>query len=221
METETLLSVPALVAYAFAVVLLLTSAILVRMTRSAQSTYTAPDTVLFSRGPAKMIGGALVVAVLVCAAPLIVAVVNDEDASFMLLLVLFLLAFFAFVWWCQFLATTLVFYVADSSGLTRRWLNATTTLPWHEIDWVYGAANRTNYMAYGIVKVGQSTQHTVMVEAGPGRKIKIVVKAWLIGGTPEALLQAVEQCATNAQFGYDKSPLVIARRMAATGVPRY
>ena len=211
------LSGPALPVFAVGALMLVVTAALLLVNRAARMAYTAPDTIVFARGPSKMIGGAVVVAACAFAAPFV-----GFDGENVAIWLLFLLAFFAFIWWCQYLGPALVFYVADSVGLTRQWLAVKKTLAWHEIDWVYGAIKRTDYKAYGVVKYAQSTEQTIMVEAGPKRKIKILLKTWLVGGNPEVLLGAIEQRATNAQFGFDKSPLVIARRNAAMGaVSRY
>ncbi len=106
-------------------------------------------------------------------------------------------------------------WAADNTGLTRRALFVKKTLPWHAIDWVYGSMKRTNYRLYGVVKVGQSTQQELVVEAGPKRKIKVTLKAFLSGGNPQPLKQAIEQNATSAQFGFDKFAAVKQRRAAS------
>ena len=53
-----------------------------------------------------------------------------------------------------------------------------------------------------------------MVEAGANRKMKVLLKGWMIGGDAKSLVNAIDQRATGAQFGFDKSPVVLdaARR---------
>lgn len=195
------------------VVLLLTAALLV-WNASARGGYTAPQTVIFSRSPVKLIGGAVVLAACAFAAPFV-----GIDANNGAFLVLAFVGFFALLWCGQFIGPTLTFYVADQHDLTRQALSFKRSLPWYSIDWVYPERKTTSYRAYGIVKMGQSTQHHVIVEAGPQQRIKIVIKAWLVGGNPGPLLDAIQQRATDAQFGFDKQPLVYQRRAAGV-IPR-
>lgn len=199
---------PALISAGVGVVLLALTAVLVLWTRSARAAHAGPETVVFCRGGAKLIGGAVVVALCAFAAPFV-----GFDGENVAIWLLFLLAFFALIWWGQFLAPFVVFYVADHNGLTRQWLSVKKTLPWHTIDWVYPERKTTAYRTYGI-KVGQSTEYNLKVEAGPKQSIKIVVKGWLIGGDVQPLTKAIEQRATSAEFGFDRSPVVIQRRNA-------
>ncbi len=53
------------------------------------------------------------------------------------------------------------------------------------------------------------------MEAGPKQSIKVIVKGWLIGGDARPLLDAIQQRATAAEFGFDRSPVVIQRRNAS------
>jgi hypothetical protein len=198
----------ALVPFAVGVAFILVTAGLLMWNAAARSAYSGAEAVVFSRPPAKVIGGALVFVVCAFAAPFIG--VDQNNGAFLGLL---FVALFAFVWCAQFLASTLVFYVADQSGLTRQWLSIKKTLPWHAIDWVYPARKTTSYRSYGI-KVGQSSEDSLMVEAGPKQKIKLVLKAWMIGGDPRPLVSAIEQRARGAEFGFDKSPVVRQRREA-------
>jgi hypothetical protein len=202
----------ALVPFAVGIVVLVLTGVLLAWDAAARGAYAAPETVMFRRSPTKLVGGAVVIAICAFAAPFV-----GVDANNGLFLGLLFVAFFALIWYGQFFAPSLAFYVADANGLTRQILGVKKTLPWYTIDWVYPARKTTSYRAYGVVKVGQSTQDNFMVEAGPRRSIKIVVKAWLIGGDPRPLLAAIQQRATSAEFGFDKSPLVIQRR--SVGVP--
>ncbi len=200
---------PALISIAVGVVMLALTAALIFWTRSARAAArTGPETVIFCRGGGKLLGGAVIFAALLCAAPLTGFDVNGGAFIFLLLF-----AFFALLWWAQFLAPFLVFYVADHTELSRQWLAVKKTLPWHTIDWVYPERKTTAYRTYG-VKVGQSTEYNLMVEAGPKQSIKVIVKGWLIGGGARPLLDAIQQRATAAEFGFDRSPVVIQRRNA-------
>ena len=200
---------PTLIAIAVGVVMLALTAVLIFWTRAARAAArTGPETVLLCRGGGKLIGGAVVVALCAFAAPLVGFDVNGGTFIFLLLC-----AFFALIWWAQFLASFIVFYVADHTGLTRQWLAVKKTLPWHAIEWVYPERKTTAYRTYG-VKVGQSTEYNLMVEAGPKQAIKVIGKGWLIGGNPQPLLDAIQQRATAAEFGFDRSPVVIQRRNA-------
>jgi hypothetical protein len=198
----------ALIPFALGVAIILVTVVLLMWNATARGAYGGPEAVFFSRSPAKVIGGALVLVACALAAPFVG--VDMNSGAFLGLL---LVALFAFVWYAQFLASTLVFYVADQSGLTKQWLAIKKTLPWHAIDWVYPARKTTSYRSYGI-KVGQSSEDSLMVEAGPKQKIKIVLKAWMIGGDPRPLVGAIEQHARGAEFGFDKSPVVRERRAA-------
>lgn len=201
---------PALISVAVGVVMLALTAVLIFWTRAARAAaaHTGPETVIVCRGGGKVIGGAVVFAALLFAAPFTGFDVNGGAFIFLLLF-----AFFALIWWAQFLAPFVVFYVADHTGLTRQWLAVKKTLPWHAIDWVYPERKTTAYRTYG-VKVGQSTEHNLMVEAGPKQSIKVIVKGWMIGGDAQPLLDAIQQRATAAEFGFDRSPVVIQRRNA-------
>lgn len=200
----------AIIPFAIGVVALVLAAGLVAWNASARGAYAGPETVIFNRSPAKLIGGAVVFALAVCAMPFVG--IDSNNGAF---LALVFVALFALVWCGQFLAPTLVFYVADHDGVTRQVLSIKRTLPWHTIDWVYPARKTTSYRAYGLVKVGQSTQDSVVVEAGSKRQIKIQVKAWLVDGDAKSLLAAIQQRASSAEFGFDKQPLVFQRRSQA------
>lgn len=200
--------VPTLISAAVAVVVLALTTVLVLWTHAARDAHAGPETVILGRGPGKLIGGAVVIALCAAAAPLI-----GFDGENAVIWLLFLLAFFALIWWGQFLAPAIVFYVADHTGLTRQWLGAKKSLPWQAIDWVYPERKTTSYRSYG-VKVGQSTEYNLMVEAGPRRSIKVIVKGWLIGGDPRPLIDAIERRAMSAEFGFDRSPVVLQRRNA-------
>ncbi len=194
-----------------AIAILALTAALVVWTNALIRGYTSANAAVLARSPIPMVVCGVLLAA--CAAVPAVAPINSDNVSFLLLPALFLALFGA-----MFAQYYLVFWAADAAGLTRQALFLKTTLPWHEIDWVYGSVKTTNYRAYGIVKVGQSTQHDLVVEAGPKRKIKVTLKAFLSGGKPDALLRAIERQATSAQFGFDKFTAVRQRRAASAPV---
>jgi hypothetical protein len=185
--------------------LILTAALLI-WTRAARSARAGDGVVVFSTGGGKLVGGVIVIALYAFAAPFIGF---DGNNGFIWLLVI--VVFFALIWWAQFLAPSLLFYVADQQALTRQWLAFSKALPWGAIDWVYPERKTTLYRTYGI-KVGQSTASNLVVEAGPRQSLKVILKGWLIGGDPQPLLDAIQQRANSAEFGFDRSPIVVQRR---------
>jgi len=187
--------------------ILLLTVVLVAVNTAAMRGHQGPETVVFARSPIPMVICGVIAAALT-AVPAFVPI-DSDNVSLLILPGLFVVLFGA-----MFAQYYLVFWVADATGLTRQALVFEKTLPWHEVDWVYGSVKTTNYRAYGIVPVGKSTQHDLIVEAGPKRKIKIGLKAFLSGGKPEPLMRAIEQRATGAQFGFDKFGAVRQRRMA-------
>jgi len=198
----------ALVPFALGVAIIVVTAVLLLWNASARNAYSGPEAVVFSRSPGKLIGGAAVLAACAFAAPFI-----GVDANSGAFLGLLFVALFALVWYAQFFLPTVTFYAADHTGLTKQWLSIKNTLAWQAIDWVYPARKTTSYRSYGI-KVGQSSEESLMVEAGSKQKIKVALKGWLIGGDPRALVSAIEQRARGAEFGFDKSPVVLQRRKA-------
>ncbi|HEY7779322.1 MAG TPA: hypothetical protein VIC85_03835 [Ktedonobacterales bacterium] len=198
----------ALVPFAIGLGALVITAILLVWNASARRAYVGPETVIFSRSPGKLIGGAAVIAVCAFAAPFVG--IDQNNGIFIGLLIV---GAFAIVWYLQFLLPSLTFYAADHTGLTRQVLAIKYALAWHDIDWVYPARKTTTYRTYG-VKTGQSSEDALMVEAGANRKMKVLLKGWMIGGDARSLVNAIDQRATGAQFGFDKSPVVLERRKA-------
>lgn len=205
----------ALIMVGIGLALPLLTVLLLAGSAAARAGHQGPEVVLFTRSWRKPLALSVVFLLLLGASPFVG--VDSNNAAFVWLL---LLAFFALLFWLQFTIQALVFWVADLSGLSRQVLAFKTTLPWHEIDWVYPQRKRTNYQALGVVKVAQTTEDAIIVEAGPRRRITLALKAWLMGGDAQPLVHAIEERATNAQFGFDKQPLVLARRQGMVGVPR-
>jgi len=179
--------------------------VLLAWNASAIRGYTQPGAVVFSRKPWVVLVGGLVL--IACAAATLFIAPDQSD-------ILLLPVIFAALFWAGWMPSTLLFWMADESGLTRQWLSFKTTLPWHEIDWAYSTRKKTNYTAYGIIKVAQSTEEFITVEAGPRRRIKIALKAPLVGGNAMPLLAVIRQRATYAYFGMEAAPQVRERRFA-------
>jgi len=197
-----------LISIAVGVLALILTAVLLIWNRAARSAHAGDGVVVFCRGGGKLVGGAIVIALCAFAAPFI-----GFDGNNGFIWAVLLLAFFALIWWAQFLAPSLLFYVADQQALIRQWLAFRKSLPWSTIDWVYPERKTTTYRTYGI-KTGQSTADNLVVESGPKQSIKVILKGWLIGGDPQPLLDAIQQRATSAEFGFDRSPIVLQRRNA-------
>lgn len=196
-----------LVAGGIAVAVLLIVVLLLLWSAAARRAYSGPETVVFARSSWLVLIGAIIVAACVAGMGFV-----DTQSQNGLFVALVLIGLFALVFTGQFLVPALVFWVADQSGLTRQALAFRTTLPWHTIDWVYPARQTTTYRTYGI-KTGQSTTQSLMIEAGPKTKLKLTLRAWLVGGDSRPLIEAIQQRATDAQFGYDKYQAVRQRRL--------
>ncbi|HEX6123282.1 MAG TPA: hypothetical protein VFY89_08975, partial [Ktedonobacterales bacterium] len=118
-----------------------------------------------------------------------------------------------------YLSTTLLFWIADARGLTRQVLAFTATLPWEQIDWVYPARAKNSQSAYGI-PLARWTEETLIVEAGPSRKLVLPLRAPLVGGDARSLLEAIHRRATYAAFGFDQLPRVReARQLVRAASP--
>lgn len=198
-----------IVAVSIAAAVLAIAMLLLVWSAAARRAYSGPETVIFARSPWLVLVGAVIVAGCVAGLGFV-----DPQRDNGLFVALILVGLFALVFTGQFLAPALTFWVADHSGLTRQVVAFKTTLPWHTIDWIYPARQTTTYRTYGI-KTGQSTTQSLIVEAGPKVKLKLTLRAWLVGGDPRALIEAIQQRATDAQFGYDKYQAVRQRRATA------
>jgi hypothetical protein len=192
--------------FAIAAAILVITAGLLVWSGSARRSHEGPGTVIFARSPWQLIVGALVTAGCVAGVGIL-----GMDGNNPVVLTLILVAMFALVFALQFTAPALVFWAADNSGLTRQWLGFKKMLPWHTIDWVYPEQKTTTYRTYGI-KTGRSTVSSLIIEAGPRSRLKLVVRAWLVGGDSGPLVEAIQQRATNALFGFDKYSAVQQRR---------
>jgi hypothetical protein len=102
----------------------------------------------------------------------------------------------------QFVPTALRAWAAEQDGLTSQTLGWRKTFLWHEIDWAFVHERHTDVRELGI-KLLQTKDRFLRVEAGPNRRMKIPISTWL-GGDATPLMRAIEQRATNAYFGADK-----------------
>ncbi len=176
-----------------------------------QSRYTMPGTVIFRRPRWLLIVSALVL--VICGAlPLFVLITSDSIAAVLLP------AIFALIFYASGLVNVVLFFVADQSGLTRHILFLKKTLPWHTIDWVYGAQTTTSHKAYGLVTVAKTTEQKLIVEAGPKQRLSIPLRDPLIRTQPGPLIEAIQERASNALLGYDQWNEVRKRRLA-DGMP--
>lgn len=196
-----------IVAVSIAVAVLAIAVLLLVWSAAARRAYSEPETVMFARPPWLVLVGAALVAA--CVASLGFVDAQRDNGLFVALI---LVGLFALVFTGQFLAPALTFWVADHTGLTRQVLAFKVTLPWHTIDWIYPAQQTTTYRTYGI-KTGQSTTQSLIVEAGPKTKLKLTLRAWLVGGDSRPVVAAIQQRATAAQFGYDKFQAVRQHRV--------
>lgn len=185
----------ALLALVFAVITLIGTSV-------AQRAHRAPGTVLFRRSIWPLLVPTLIV--VACGiVPLFVAV----DTTLLALVLIFALIFYV-----SGIVVAPLFFVADQTGLTRQILFVKKTLAWQEIDWIYGSQTTTSYKAYGLVKVGQTSEQKLVVEAGPKKRMQIPLRVPMMRVRPDALLQAIQERANGALFGYDQRARVHQRR---------
>jgi hypothetical protein len=170
-----------------------------------QSRCNTPGTIIFLRPRWLLIASTFVL--MICSAlPLFVPITSDNIA------VVLLPALFALLFYASGLVNVLLFFVADQSGLTRHILFLKKTLPWHAIDWVYGAQTTTSHKAYGLVAVAKTTEQKLIVEAGPRQRLSIPLRDPFIRTKPGPLIEAIQERASNALWGYDQWNEVRKRR---------
>jgi hypothetical protein len=173
-------------------------------TTLARNAFRAPDSLILSRSPIGMI-----ICALIAAGACIAIAVTDGDQN--LLIWFLIVGFFALLFGASFTIRYLLFWVADPQGLTRQILPFRKSLPWQSIDWIYPTRKTTTTRVY-FVKVGQTVEEGYMVEAGPRKRIKIILTKSSREGTQEALLRLIQRQATNAIQGYGNYPAVRERR---------
>ncbi len=102
----------------------------------------------------------------------------------------------------QFAPTALRIWAAEPDGLTSQVIAWRRTFPWEAIDWAFVKTRRTDHTVNEI-KLLESKERFLYVEAPPRRRMKIPVSTWL-GGDATPLLRAIQERATNAHFGMEK-----------------
>lgn len=128
-----------------------------------------------------------------------------DSISFLLLLLLFGAGGFV-----QFAPTALRIWAAEPDGLTSQLLAWRRTFPWDTIDWAFFRERRTD-QTFNEIKLLETRERFLHVEAGPNRRMTIPISTWLAGdATP--LIRAIQERAVNAYFGADKQPEVERQR---------
>lgn len=157
--------------------------------------YHTVGTVVYARRP---------VVFLICAAGLVVVIALPAFIRFNgdTIWVLAPLAFLAAGGFLQFVPTALRIWAADQDGLTNQVVVWRRTLPWSAIDWAFVHERRTD-QTWNEIKLLESKDRFLYVEAGSNRRMKIPISTWL-GGDATPLMRAIERRATNAFFGADK-----------------
>jgi hypothetical protein len=184
-------AIPLIAAGALVVVvhLILTASAIIRRR------YRTVGTVLYARRP---------IVFLICAGALEVVVALPAFVRFDgdTIWVLAPFAFLAAGGFLQFVPTALRVWAAEHDGLTSQVLVWRRTLPWDAIDWAFIRERRTE-QTWNELKLLESKDRFLYVEAGPKRRMKIPISTWLAGdATP--LMRAIEARATNAYFGAEK-----------------
>lgn len=157
--------------------------------------YHRVGTVVYARRPWMFV---LSAPVLVIAVAIPAFIRFDRDSiAFLLLLLLFGAGGFV-----QFAPTALRIWAADGDGLTSQVLAWRRTFPWDTIDWAFVQERRTDH-SWSEIKLLESKDRFLYVEAGPRRRMKIPTSTWL-GGDAKPLMRAIEQRAGNAYFGAEK-----------------
>jgi hypothetical protein len=189
---------------AIGIVVLVVTGALVLWTTQIQRTYTAPGDAIFARSPV----GMLVCGVLVALSCVGIALTNSADLAPWFVLI----GIFALLFGANFAQNYLLFWTADAQGLTQHYLVYKKVLPWQQIDWIYPSRKTTTFNTMGVIKVGQSTEEGLAVEAGPKLRTKLIVRTFMARGNPDALIAALRERATGAIYGYDQFPAVRERR---------
>lgn len=157
--------------------------------------HQAIGTVVYARRPWIFV---LCAPVLVIALALPAFIRFDRDSiAFFLLPLLFGAGGFI-----QFAPTALRMWAAEQDGLTTQVIAWRRTFPWDTIDWAFVQERRTDH-SWNEIKLLESKDRFLYVEAGPGRRMKIPTSTWL-GGDAKPLMRAIEQRARNAYFGAEK-----------------
>ncbi len=181
-----------------------TAALIYVIKQAQQRAAGQPGTILFAHKPMRMLGASIGVAL-----ALVWLAVSADDAW--LIRIALITLFFALAIYIAFAVSSLPFWTADNTSLTRHLLMAQKTLRWDEIDWVYGVQNTaTRRGGRGV------TEQKLIVEAGPRRRIVITMNA--LGTSPGASLKIqsfIQDHAKQAVLGFGRIHEVERRRAAA------
>jgi len=202
-----LLYVLALPSLTLALVVVVVTALLLLWHVAAVRASRAPGNVLLARPP--WVVPVAAIFLLAVAGAMYIIPLNHDSFWFY-----FLAIFFGVLIFGAYVPTTLLFWIATPEGLTRQVLSFKKTLPWGQVDWVYAKRKQVSQSALEVIPVARWTEETVFVEAGAKRKIVVVMRAPLVRANAGPLLDAIQQRATHAIFGFDQYPAVAARRSA-------
>jgi hypothetical protein len=194
---------------AFAVAVIAVTALLLLWHASAVRANRGPGHVLLARPPWVVLFGAVLL--LVVAGAMYLFPLNGDSVWWY-----FLAIFLGVMVYSAYLPTALLFWIATPEGLTRQALSFKKSLPWSQIDWIYAKRKQVSQSALEVIPVASWTEETVFVEAGPKRRIVVVMRAPLVRGDARPLLAAIQRYATHARFGFDQYPDVAAQRSART-----
>jgi hypothetical protein len=184
-------AVPLAAAAAVVVVTLLILAVSLILRRR----YAAVGTVVYARRPWVFV---LCAPVFVAAVALPAFIRFDLDSiSFLLLALLFGGGGFV-----QFAPTALRIWAAEPDGLTTQVIAWRRTFPWRTIDWAFVKTRRTD-QTFNEIKLLESKDRFLYLEAPPRRRMEIPISTWL-GGDATPLMRAIQERATNAFFGVEK-----------------
>lgn len=161
--------------------------------------YDAVGTVVYARRPWMLVLCAPLFAVTM-ALPAFIRFDRDSISFFLLPLL------FGGGGFVQFAPTALRIWAAEPDGLTSQVIGWRRTFPWHEIDWAFVKVRRTDH-TFSEIKLLESKDRFLYVEAGPRSRMKIPISTWL-GGDATPLMRAIQERATNAFFGVEKRPEV-------------
>lgn len=197
-------TIPLVPALAFGGFFLALTIVLLTWRGLALRAYRGNDVVRLSRGPWLVILS-LVLIEAVCTLDLLAAPIGGDRVWLFLGYYLFIILY------AVFLPSALLFWVADNTSLSAQLLGRKKTFLWPEIDWLYMQRNETTYKQ-GIIPIARFRDEQLIAEAGPQRRMEVLVRTPLAGGQASPMLQAIQSRATNALAGIDKLPAVQARR---------
>jgi hypothetical protein len=197
-------TIPLVPAQVFGAFFLALTIVLLTWRWLALRAYRGSGVLRLSRGPWLVIVGLILIEA-VCALDLLAAPIGGDRVWLFLGYYLFIILY------AVFLPSALLFWVADDTHLSVQLLGRKKAFLWHEIDWLYIQQNETTYKQ-GFIPIARFRDEQLVAEAGPRRRLEVVIRTPLAGGQASPMLQVIQARATNAFFGIDKLPAVQARR---------